>query len=64
MSAGRDTTAQALSWMTYLLAKNPLAEERLVKEVSGAILLCIVHGSDGCLPSVLISSQILIMFFR
>ncbi|RKO85708.1 cytochrome P450, partial [Blyttiomyces helicus] len=30
---GRDTTAQALSWTFYMLAKNPAVEEKLVEEV-------------------------------
>ncbi|RKO88952.1 cytochrome P450 [Blyttiomyces helicus] len=30
---GRDTTAQALSWTFYMLAKNPAAEGRLVEEI-------------------------------
>ncbi|ORX61455.1 cytochrome P450 [Hesseltinella vesiculosa] len=32
--AGRDTTAQALSWAFYCLAQNPRVEEKLVKEIN------------------------------
>ncbi|ORX61453.1 cytochrome P450 [Hesseltinella vesiculosa] len=31
--AGRDTTAQALSWTFYCLAQHPRVEEKLVKEI-------------------------------
>ncbi|RKO93429.1 cytochrome P450 [Blyttiomyces helicus] len=31
--AGRDTTAQALSWTFYMLAQNPEAEAKLVNEI-------------------------------
>ena len=33
MLAGHETTANALSWMWYLLALNPIARERLLDEV-------------------------------
>jgi len=32
--AGRDTTAQALSWCFYLLARHPDAERKLLEEIS------------------------------
>ncbi|GES82515.1 cytochrome P450 [Rhizophagus clarus] len=35
--AGRDTTAQALSWMMYNLMVNPSIEEKLVKEVNSLL---------------------------
>ncbi|RIA86129.1 cytochrome P450 [Glomus cerebriforme] len=35
--AGRDTTAQALSWMMYNLMANPSIEEKLVKEVNSLL---------------------------
>ncbi|RKO83743.1 cytochrome P450 [Blyttiomyces helicus] len=31
--AGRDTTAQALSWTFYMLSKNPTVEAKLVEEI-------------------------------
>ncbi|KAG0172070.1 hypothetical protein DFQ28_011683 [Apophysomyces sp. BC1034] len=33
--AGRDTTAQALSWMMYMLICNPRVERKLVEEING-----------------------------
>ena len=33
MSAGRDTTANNLSWFFYMLCKNPLIQEKIVQEV-------------------------------
>ncbi|CAG8435704.1 1494_t:CDS:10 [Ambispora gerdemannii] len=33
MIAGRDTTAQALSWMFYLIATHPEVEQRLLEEI-------------------------------
>ncbi|CAI2186767.1 3560_t:CDS:2 [Funneliformis geosporum] len=35
--AGRDTTAQTLSWMMYNLMVNPSAEEQLIKEVNSLL---------------------------
>ena len=32
--AGRDTTAQALSWCFYLLMEHPHVEEKLLKEIN------------------------------
>jgi cytochrome P450 len=37
--AGRDTTAQALSWAVYNLSRNPEVEARLVAEVTAALPL-------------------------
>ncbi|KAJ3081317.1 hypothetical protein HK102_002432 [Quaeritorhiza haematococci] len=42
MIAGRDTTAQALSWTFYLLDQNPRVEERLLKEIDD-----VLGGSQG-----------------
>lgn len=36
--AGRDTTAQAMSWMTYLLALNPEVDAKLFKEIQSVDL--------------------------
>jgi cytochrome P450 len=35
--AGHETTANALSWMWYLLARNPSARERMLEEVDGVL---------------------------
>lgn len=35
LSAGRDTVAQALTWMFYLLMKNPLVLDKLRKDIEG-----------------------------
>lgn len=35
--AGRDTTAQTLSWLTYLLASNPKELEKVVAEVDAVL---------------------------
>jgi len=37
MLAGHETTANALSWMWYLLALNPDARERMLAEVDGVL---------------------------
>jgi cytochrome P450 len=37
MLAGHETTANALSWMWYLLARNPEARERMLAEVSAVL---------------------------
>ncbi|GBC05785.1 hypothetical protein RclHR1_06420008 [Rhizophagus clarus] len=37
--AGRDTTAQALSWMMYNIMANPNVEEKLVKEANSSEIL-------------------------
>lgn len=33
MIAGKDTTANTLSWLFYMLCKNPLIQERILLEV-------------------------------
>ncbi|KFK36431.1 hypothetical protein AALP_AA4G123100 [Arabis alpina] len=33
MIAGKDTTAASLSWFLYMLCKNPLIQEKIVKEI-------------------------------
>jgi cytochrome P450 len=33
MIAGKDTTANTLSWFFYMLCKNPLVEEKIVQEI-------------------------------
>lgn len=33
MIAGKDTSANTLSWFFYMLCKNPLVEEKIVQEV-------------------------------
>lgn len=42
MLAGKDSTANTLSWFFYLLCKNPSIEEKIVKEVNEVI------GEDEC----------------
>ncbi|CAO3600752.1 unnamed protein product [Absidia cylindrospora] len=43
--AGRDTTAQALSWTFYCLAQHPRVEEKLVKEIQEYITDEVEHDS-------------------
>lgn len=38
MIAGRDTSGVALTWFFWLLSKNPLVEENIVKEISDILL--------------------------
>ncbi|KAI7858300.1 cytochrome P450 [Circinella umbellata] len=45
--AGRDTTAQALSWTFYLLLNNPRIEEKLVQEINEHITDDIMHDSPA-----------------
>jgi len=33
MIAGKDTTANTLSWFFYMLCKNPLVEDKIVQEI-------------------------------
>lgn len=33
MIAGKDTTANTLSWFIYMLCKNPIIHEKIAKEV-------------------------------
>lgn len=33
MIAGKDSTANTLSWLFYMLCKNPLIQERILQEV-------------------------------
>ncbi|CAL2278470.1 unnamed protein product [Prunus armeniaca] len=37
MIAGKDTSANTLSWFFYLLSKNPLIQEQVVQEVRGVV---------------------------
>lgn len=37
MIAGKDTTANTLSWFFYMLSKNPLIQERIVQEIRQVI---------------------------
>lgn len=37
LSAGHETTSNSMSWLLYLLAKNPDAQERVFNEVTGVI---------------------------
>ncbi|XP_031272668.1 cytochrome P450 704C1-like [Pistacia vera] len=41
MIAGKDTTANTLSWFIYMLCKNPLIQEKVVQEVND------ITGNDG-----------------
>ncbi|KAI8344761.1 cytochrome P450 [Chlamydoabsidia padenii] len=45
--AGRDTTAQALSWTFYCLAQHPRVEEKLVKEIREHITDELEHDSSA-----------------
>ncbi|XVE73979.1 hypothetical protein DITRI_Ditri11bG0162000 [Diplodiscus trichospermus] len=45
IAAGKDTTANALSWFFYMLCKNPLIQEKVAKEVRD------VMGSKGNLDT-------------
>ncbi|KAM7260938.1 hypothetical protein ACFE04_026413 [Oxalis oulophora] len=38
MIAGKDTTANTLSWFIYLLCKNPTIQEKIVQEIKGSLL--------------------------
>ncbi len=44
LTAGHETTSNALSWAFYLLAQNPDAEKRLRAEVVGVAGLFIDDG--------------------
>lgn len=50
--AGRDTTAVTLSWLFWLLAKNPCAEDKIVQELEEVershVGLSITDHNDGC----------------
>jgi cytochrome P450 len=50
--AGRDTTAVTLSWLFWLLAKNPSAEDKIVQELEEVershVGLSITDHNDGC----------------
>jgi cytochrome P450 len=37
ITAGHETTANALSWLWYLLARNPAAERRMHEEIDGVL---------------------------
>jgi len=44
MIAGKDTTANTLSWFFYMLCKNPLVEEKIVQEIKD--VTCCSHESE------------------
>ena len=51
MFAGYDTTSNSLTWMAYLLAKHPAAQEKLFEELSSVTAIGIVPTVDtlkGC----------------
>lgn len=37
MLAGKDSTANTLSWFFYMLCKNPLIQEKVVEEITEVI---------------------------
>ncbi|XP_073119600.1 cytochrome P450 704C1-like [Henckelia pumila] len=39
MIAGKDTTANALSWFIYMLCKNPLVQEKILQELSRVVVM-------------------------
>lgn len=43
--AGRDTTAQALSWTFYMLLCHPRVEEKLLEEIEASITDDVLHDS-------------------
>ena len=45
MIAGKDTSANTLSWFFYMLCKNPLIEEKIVQEVRDVTCSC-SHQSE------------------
>lgn len=45
MVAGKDTTANTLSWFIYILCKNPLIQEKVALEVEKIITS--EHGKDS-----------------
>jgi len=45
MIAGKDTSANTLSWFFYMLCKNPLIEEKIVQEVRDVTCSC-SHESE------------------
>ncbi|KAI9244575.1 cytochrome P450 [Phascolomyces articulosus] len=45
--AGRDTTAQALSWTFYLLMNHPRVEEKLMQEINEHITDDVMHDSPA-----------------
>eukprot|EP00775_Hariotina_reticulata_P011335 gene11335-11485_t len=49
--AGRDTTAQALSWTFYLLMQHPKVEERLLQEVRQVLGSAVGSSGQGVKPS-------------
>ncbi|KAI8137496.1 cytochrome P450 [Fennellomyces sp. T-0311] len=51
--AGRDTTAQALSWTFYNLCNNPRVEAKLVEEINEYITSDIEHNSPALFYEVL-----------
>ena len=50
--AGRDTTAVTLSWLFWLLSKNPCAEDKIVQELEEVERLqrglSIIDNNYGC----------------
>lgn len=55
--AGHETTANALSWTWWLLAKNPAAEARLQEELSGVLAGRAPSIED--LPKLLYTNQVI-----
>lgn len=56
--AGKDTTANTLSWFFYMLCKNPLVQEKIAQEVREVISN---HGDEGSIDDFVanITDQIL-----
>ena len=56
IQAGHDTTATTLAWITYLLAKHPLKQQKLLaelakKEVQNEYLNAVIHESMRLYPT-------------
>lgn len=54
MLAGKDSSANTLSWFFYMLCKNPLVEEKLVCEIEEAFSNLKEKASsvDDCIASI------------
>ncbi|PRQ57685.1 putative abieta-7,13-dien-18-ol hydroxylase [Rosa chinensis] len=44
MIAGKDTSANTLSWFFYMISKNPLIQEKVAQEVKDVV--CMKHDAD------------------
>ena len=55
--AGHETTANAISWTFWLLAKNPAVEKKFHEELSGVLGCCAPNIED--IPKLLYTSHIL-----